>query len=176
MTEEFAPHPAIDLMNQDNVFLALEELGIAHMQHCWILANAPEHEDAAAVAEQASEFLEDLTSLFVGEAGPDRVVTNGWAGLKMGGHLRRTMPTVLAARLPEAFAGQALESVPDAVIIRTALEAYLSSLEKVSTEDAAHAARGAKLPAKDYVDFMVAWSGVFSGKADALKLDPRFAL
>ena len=54
MTEEFAPHPAIDLMNQDNVFLALEELGIAHMQHCWILANAPEHEDAAAVAEKVT--------------------------------------------------------------------------------------------------------------------------
>ena len=92
-------------------------------------------------------FFEDLTRrFFVGEAGPDRVVPNGWAGLKMAATCAARCRRLLAARLPEAFAGQALESVPDAVIIRTALEAYLSSLEKVSTEDAAHAARGAKLP------------------------------
>lgn len=175
MNEEFAPHPAIDLTSQDNVFLALEELGIAHMQHHWILKNAPDHEDAAAVAEQAKEFLEDITVLFAGGAGPERVVPNGWAGMRMGGHLRRAMPSVLTEYLTAAGDERGLESVPDEEIIRTALEAYLVSLEKVSAEDAACAARGAKLPPKDYIDFMAAWSGVFSGVADTLKLDPRFA-
>ena len=33
---EFAPHAAIDLRDQNSMFLALEELGIACMQDAWI--------------------------------------------------------------------------------------------------------------------------------------------
>ena len=35
---EFAPHAAIDLRDQNSMFLALEELGIACMQDAWILS------------------------------------------------------------------------------------------------------------------------------------------
>ena len=46
---EFAPHAAIDLRDQNSMFLALEELGIACMQDAWIRSNDPGHKDAAAV-------------------------------------------------------------------------------------------------------------------------------
>ena len=36
---EFAPHAAIDLRDQNSMFLALEELGIACMQDAWIRSN-----------------------------------------------------------------------------------------------------------------------------------------
>lgn len=38
---EFAPHAAIDLRDQNSMFLALEELGIACMQDAWIRSNDP---------------------------------------------------------------------------------------------------------------------------------------
>lgn len=174
--EEFAPHPAIDLTSQDAVFLALEELGIAHMQHAWMAKNAPEHEDAEAVAEQAGEFFEDLSGLFSGEAGPDRVIPNGWAGMRMGEHLRRSIPSLLKQAAADAGETKPVEQLSDAAVIRLALGLYLASLEKVSALDAAFSAKGQKLPPKLYIDFMAAWSGLFCGKNDVLQLDERFAL
>ena len=66
---EFAPHAAIDLRDQNSMFLALEELGIACMQDAWIRSNDPGHKDAAAVHEQAEAVsythLTLPTNLFV---------------------------------------------------------------------------------------------------------------
>ena len=50
---QYAPHVAIDLRDQNSVFLALEELGIAQIQDAWIQKNQPDHEDAKLVHEQA---------------------------------------------------------------------------------------------------------------------------
>lgn len=157
---EFKPHDAIDLTNQDNVFLALEELGIAHMQHVWVRENAPEHEDAAAVEAQAHEFREDLEGLFLGAGGPERVVPNGWAGTRLANHLR----TALADRL--GF--KALRD--DRTVVGAALEAYLSDIEALTRLDAVKKAEGGKLDPRLYINFMAAWSGVFCGSADALSL------
>lgn len=175
IAQEFAPHPAVDLTNQDAVFLALEELAIAHMQHTWIQKNAPEHEDAAAVAEQAREFQEDLTAIFSGAVGEDRVVANGWAGMRLGAHLRRSVPALLEKTARAAGDERELEQIPDADLIGFALEAFLAGVDKVSALDAAYAAKGQKLPPKLYIDFMIAWSGLFSGAKSVLELDEKFA-
>ena len=76
---EFAPHAAIDLRDQNSMFLALEELGIACMQDAWIRSNDPGHKDAAAVHEQAEEFLADILMLLSTGGDESRIVQNGWA-------------------------------------------------------------------------------------------------
>ena len=74
---EFAPHAAIDLRDQNSMFLALEELGIACMQDAWIRSNDPGHKDAAAVHEQAEEFLADILMLLSTGGDESRIVLGG---------------------------------------------------------------------------------------------------
>ena len=105
---EFAPHAAIDLRDQNSMFLALEELGIACMQDAWIRSNDPGHKDAAAVHEQAEEFLADILMLLSTGGDESRIVQNGWAGAELAKHLRfvrnlpprRPLRVLRAARTP----------------------------------------------------------------------------
>lgn len=154
-----APPTIIDLENQDNVFLVLEELGIAHMQSMWIRRHAPEHEDAQAVHEQAAEFLEDLIGIFLGQAGADRVKPNTWAGARLASHLAMAL---------------GLNAANDEAAIREALDRYLDDLNLLTAYEASEKAAGRTLPAKDYIDFMAGWSALFSGKANRLLLPMAF--
>ena len=84
---EFRPHDPIDVTDQNTIFLVLEELGIAHMQHAWLSAHSPEHEDAEQVANQAKEFFLDSCAILGGHVGPDRVKPNDWAGAALANFL-----------------------------------------------------------------------------------------
>ena len=122
---EFKPHDAVDLTNQDTVFLVLEELGIAHMQHVWLKTNAPDHEDAKAVEAQAEEFFEDLCAILAGRADPSRVVANGWAGAALAAHLRRALKTEIEAKLALWANGRTVDAIDDDTTIVLALRCYL---------------------------------------------------
>ena len=93
---EIRPYGVVDLTDQSTMLLVLEELGIAHLQDEWLRTHTPEAPDAAQAAEQHEEFFEDLCAILEGQAGPDRVEPNGWAGAKLASHLRAAMPEVLA--------------------------------------------------------------------------------
>ena len=171
---EFKPHDAVDLTNQDTVFLVLEELGIAHMQHVWLKTNAPDHEDAKAVEAQAEEFFEDPCAILAGRADPSRVVANGWAGAALAAHLRRALKTEIEAKLALWANGRTVDAIDDDTTIVLALRCYLECIEKLTALDAAEKAAGRKLPAEDYIRVMAGWSGVFSGKNEALEIPDAY--
>ena len=171
---EFKPHDAVDLTNQDTVFLVLEELGIAHMQHVWLKTNAPEHEDAKAVEAQAEEFFEDLCAILAGRADPSRVVANGWAGASLAAHLRRALKKEIEAKRALWANGRTVDAIDDDTTIVLALRCYLECVEKLTALDAAEKAAGRKLPAEDYIQVMAGWSGVFSGKHETLEIPDAY--
>ena len=127
---EFAPHAAIDLRDQNSMFLALEELGIACMQDAWIRSNQPDHKDAAAVREQAEEFMNDLQMLLSTGGDASRIIQNGWAGSELAGHLRASLRQSL---LPKMMTAQGLAGdaggLSDEAVIRLALSCYLKDLK-----------------------------------------------
>ena len=171
---EFAPHVAIDLCDQNSMFLALEELGIAHMQNVWIRENDPQHKDAAAVSEQAQEFFADMLGILTTGADASRVVQNGWAGAELAAHLRTALASELRRALDKAGRSEAVETLNDAETIRLALEGYLRDVELLTARDTMEKMRGRKVPPKEYIDFMIAWSGVFSGQKTTLDLPMSF--
>ncbi len=161
---EFRPHDPIDLQDQNTIFLALEELGVAHMQHHWVSVHCPENGDLPLLKEQAAEFFEDLAGIFMGRAGEDRVKKTGWAGEKLAAHLLGALPAGMLARYGAAQ-GAGTEDV-----VRAALRAYGASLDKISDKLDREREAGAKLNPKVYIDLMAMWSGVFSGLKGAFSL------
>lgn len=166
---EFKPHDPIDVTDQNTVFLVLEELGIAHMQHAWLSTHSPDHEDAEQVAGQAREFFLDCCAILGGHVGVERVKPNDWAGAKLAAHLRASIPELIAkfAEKPAAEAG-------DEETIACALAAYMKSLDKLSAKQAEEAAAGREFGPKHYIDLMAEWSGLFCGLKDKLSLDDAF--
>ena len=160
-SQEFAPHPAVDLTDQNMMFLVLEELGIASIQNFWLQAHEPEHEDAARIQEQALEFLDDLTEMLANPGDGERVVDNGWTGDKLCDFLR--------AHLPSALNVGPLEG-NNTDVARFALEAYVADIKLLTDMDEQEQMMGRKLDPKIYIDFMKAWSGIFSGKDTTLEL------
>lgn len=63
----------------------------------WIRSNDPGHKDAAAVHEQAEEFLADILMLLSTGGDESRIVQNGWAGAELAKHLRASLRQELAA-------------------------------------------------------------------------------
>lgn len=173
---EFAPHDAIDLRDQNNVFLALEELGIAHMQHVWVRENDPRHKDAAVVAEQAEEFLADMTGLLLKGDDPARVVQNGWAGAAVAAHLRKAIASELRRKLEKTGREDAVETLSDEDTVRFSLLCYLDDVECLTARDTMEKMMGRKVPPQEYIDFMIGWSGVFCGRKDTLELPTAFML
>lgn len=167
---EFAPHAAVSLRDQSSMLLALEELGIAHMQDAWIRANEPAHPDAAAVHEQAEEFRADIMTILSGKAGEDRVVAEGWAGAALASHLRKALASEISRKGADAA------QLSDEAVIGAALDCYLADLALLTERDTREQMMGRKVPAKEYMDFMVGWSGVMCGKADTLNLPQGFLL
>lgn len=160
--EEFAPALCVDFTNQDHVFLILEELGVAHMQNVWMASNDPEHADAAEVAAQAQEFSQDIVSLLAGEGEAGRFVDNGWVGERLAAHLR---------------AGLKLGDAPTTrEVMNAAVSAYLQDLEVLMAHEAHEKALGKRLAPKEYVDLMIAWSGLVCGKNETLDLPMSFAV
>lgn len=173
---EFAPHAAIDLRDQNSMFLALEELGIACMQDAWIRSNQPDHKDAAAVREQAEEFMNDLQMLLSTGGDASRIIQNGWAGSELAGHLRASLRQELAAEMTaQGLAGDA-GGLSDEAVIRLALSCYLKDLEILTARDAHEKMLGRKIEPQEYVDFMIGWSGVFCGAKDVLELPMAFMI
>ena len=145
---EFAPHAAIDLRDQNSMFLALEELGIACMQDAWIRSNDPGHKDAAA----------------------------GWAGAELAKHLRASLRQELAAETAAQGLEGGTDAMSDEVVIRLALSCYLKDLELLTARDAHEKMLGRKIEPKEYIDFMIGWSGVFSGAKPSLELPMAFMI
>lgn len=166
---EFKPHDPIDVTDQNTIFLVLEELGIAHMQHVWLSTHSPDHEDAEQVAGQAREFFIDLCAILGGHVGADRVKPNDWAGAALARHLRGAVPALI-----EKFAEKPVDEANDEETIASVLAAYLKSLDKLSEKQAQEAAAGREFGPKHYIDLMAAWSGLFCGLKDKLSLDDAF--
>ncbi len=166
---EFRPHDPIDVTDQNTIFLVLEELGIAHMQHAWLSAHSPEHEDAEQVANQAKEFFLDSCAILGGHVGPDRVKPNDWAGAALASHLRAAVPELI-----EKYAEKPAAAADDEEAIASVLAAYLKSLDKLSAKQSEEAAAGREFGPKHYIDVMAAWSGLFCGLKDKLTLDDAF--
>lgn len=166
---QFAPHDPIDLRNQNTMFLVLEEFGIACMQDDWIRRNDPQNKDAEAVHRQAEEFFKDLHSLLL-SGDPERVIGNGWTGAAVAAHLKKALAPELEQALRSEGSPQSAAALSDSEAIRRALSLYKADLGRFAALDAHEKAAGRKIPPKVYIDFMVAWSGVFSGRSDALAL------
>lgn len=173
---EFAPHAAIDLRDQNSMFLALEELGIACMQDAWIRSNDPGHKDAAAVHEQAEEFLVDILMLLSTGGDESRIVQNGWAGAELAKHLRASLRQELAAETAAQGLEGGTDAMSDEAVIRLALSCYLKDLELLTARDAHEKMLGRKIEPKEYIDFMIGWSGVFSGAKPSLELPMAFMI
>lgn len=163
------PHEAIDLTDQNMIFLLLEELGVAHMQHAWVSEHEPKNPDLTALAAQAWEFFIDSCGILMGRAGADRVKPNDWAGARLADHLR----SAIGAEVTH-FAQTPAEEASDEAVIASALTAYLKSLDKLTALQQAEAAAGREFGPKHYIDMMAVWSGVFAGtKSDLSELDAR---
>lgn len=160
--EEFAPALCVDFKNQDHVFLILEELGVAHMQFVWVRDHDPDHADAAEVQAQAREFFDDIVSLLSGEGDASRYVDNGWVGRALAAHLASGLDLDT-------------ESSPREVVGR-AVSMYLTDLETLMQHEAHEKMLGRQLAPKEYVDLMIAWSGLFCGKKETLELPVAFAV
>lgn len=173
---EFAPHVAIDLRDQNSMFLALEELGIAHMQDAWIRANDPTHKDAAAVHEQAEEFLTDILMLLTTGGDETRIVQNGWAGAALAAHLREALKLELRAALDAVGRTDDVATLADDETVRLAIGAYLKDLELMTARDNHEKMMGRKIAPKEYIDFMIGWSGVFCGVKTTLELPMGFLI
>ena len=160
--QEFAPALQPDFTNQDHVFIVLEELGIAYMQNAWIERNSPDHADAKAVKAQSEEFREDVVSLLTGKS---RFVDNGWAGAKLAAHLRKVFGEEVGTA-----------ETADEEVIRRAVAMFQADLDVLMAHEEHEAMLGRKLEPKEYIDLMVAWSGVFSGVRDSLSLPTAFLI
>ena len=155
--QEFAPALQPDFTNQDHVFIVLEELGIAYM--------SPDHADAEAVKAQSEEFREDVVSLLTGKADKSRFVDNGWVGAKLAAHLRKVFGEEVGTA-----------ETSDEEVIRRAVAMFLADLDVLMAHEEHEAMFGRKLEPKEYIDLMVAWSGVFSGVRDTLSLPTAFLI
>lgn len=173
---EFAPHEAIDLHDQNCMFLALEELGIAYMQDAWIRANDPTHKDAKAVHDQAEEFLSDMKMILTTGADASRIVQNGWAGAALATHLRQAIALNLKAELETLGRTDEVEALSDEETVTLALSCYLKDLELMTARDSHEKMMGRKIEPKEYIDFMIGWSGVFCGKKTTLDLPMGFLI
>jgi hypothetical protein len=167
--QQFAPHDPVDFRNQNTMFLVLEEFGIACMQDDWIRKNDPQNKDAEAVHRQAEEFFEDLHSLLL-DGDIRRVIANGWTGAAIAAHLKKALAPELEASLRTEGSQQSAAELSDSDVIGRALTLYKDELKLFAALDAHEKAEGRKVPPKVYIDFMVAWSGVFSGKNASLVL------
>ena len=163
--QEFAPALQPDFTNQDHVFIVLEELGIAYMQNAWVERNSPDHADAKAGKAQSDEFREDVVSLLTGKAEKSRYVDNGWVGAKLSQHFKK----VFGDEVGSADAS-------DEEVIRRAVAMFQADLDVLMAHEAHEAALGRKLEPKEYIDLMVAWSGVFSGVRESLSLPTPFLI
>lgn len=163
--DELAPALQPDFTNHDNVFLVLEELGIAYMQNAWIERNSPDHADAPAVKAQADEFRADVQDLFTGRADKSRYIDNGWVGARLAAHLRKVFAQ-----------DEVMASADDDAVIGRAIGLFLADLDVLMAHEQHEAMLGRKLEPKEYIDLMVAWSGVFSGQHDTLSLPMPFLI
>ena len=120
---EFAPHAAIDLRDQNSMFLAL-----------------------------------------------------GWAGAELAKHLRASLRQELAAETAAQGLEGGTDAMSDEVVIRLALSCYLKDLELLTARDAHEKMLGRKIEPKEYIDFMIGWSGVFSGAKPSLELPMAFMI
>ena len=171
---EIRPYGVVDLTDQSTMLLVLEELGIAHLQDEWLRTHTPEAPDAAQAAEQHEEFFEDLCAILEGQAGPDRVEPNGWAGAKLASHLRAAMPEVLARALIEGGGSSDPSVRSDHDVVAAPLRAFEASLSRLSAHQEKIKTEGAQADPAEYIQLMIGWSGVFSGKAEALKLSDLY--
>lgn len=171
---EVRPYGVVDLTDQSTMLLVLEELGIAHLQDEWLRTHTPEAPDAAQAAEQHKEFFEDLCAILEGKAGPDRVEPNGWAGVRFAEHLRAAMPEVLARALAEAGKESDPSRASDHDVVAAALQAFEASLSRLSLHQEKIKTEGAQADPAEYIQLMIGWSGVFSGKAESLKLSDLY--
>lgn len=162
---QLAPALQPDFTNHDHVFLVLEELGIAYMQNAWIERNSPDHADAPAVKAQSEEFRSDVLALLTGRADKSRYVDNGWVGARLAAHLRKVFGAEVGG-----------EEVADETVIERAVALYLGDLDVLMAHEANELQRGRKLEPKEYIDLMVAWSGVLSGCRDTLALPTAFLI
>lgn len=172
-TEDVKPHGPIDLTDQSSMFLVLEELGITYMQREWLAANAPDSPDLQAAVEQHQEFFDDLCGILGGKAGEDRVVQNGWAGAKAAAHLRAACPDVVERALERLGSPQKAAVADDADVFRAVLNAFESSLSRLTARQLAMKSEGRDMSPSEYIQLMIGWSGMLSGVTDALKLDDK---
>lgn len=169
---QYAPHVAIDLRDQNSMFLALEELGIAQMQDAWIQKNQPEHEDAPAVHEQAVEFMDDMVHILGGHADESRIVANGWAGEKLSAHVKLS----LAGEIKRLHRDIDIDALDMEGVIRAGLECYVNDLKLLTERDQLEKMMGREVPAQEYIDFMIGWSAIFAGTSTDLQLPQNFLL
>ena len=114
---------------------------------------------------QSEEFREDVVSLLTGKAEKSRYVDNGWVGAKLAQHLKK----VFGDEVGSADAS-------DEEVIRRAVAMFQADLDVLMAHEAHEAALGRKLEPKEYIDLMVAWSGVFSGVRESLSLPTPFLI
>ena len=68
------------------------------------------------------------------------------------------------------------DAMSDEAVIRLALSCYLKDLELLTARDAHEKMLGRKIEPKEYIDFMIGWSGVFSGAKPSLELPMAFMI
>ncbi len=156
--DEFKPMPALDFTDQSVMLMALEELGIATMQNVWMQTHNPEHEDAAAIAEQAGTFLLDLTTLLSQSADGVRAIDNGWTGPKLVAHVKAALATEGLSQAED-----------DETTIAQALALYIDDLKVLVAFDQHEKTMSRETDPKLYIDLMRAWSGIFSGHESSLE-------
>ncbi|MFR6358732.1 MAG: hypothetical protein ACLUNV_03420 [Sutterella wadsworthensis] len=84
-------------------------------------ADDPGHKDAAAVHEQAEEFLADILMLLSTGGDESRIVQNGWAGAELAKHLRASLRQELAAETAAQGLEGGTDAMSDEAVIRLAL-------------------------------------------------------
>ena len=105
-----------------------------------------------------------------------RIVQNGWAGAELAKHLRASLRQELAAETAAQGLQGGTDAMSDEVVIRLALSCYLKDLELLTARDAHEKMLGRKIEPKEYIDFMIGWSGVFSGAKPSLELPMAFMI
>ena len=97
-------------------------------------------------------------------------------GAELAKHLRASLRQELAAETAAQGLEGGTDAMSDEAVIRLALSCYLKDLELLTARDAHEKMLGRKIEPKEYIDFMIGWSGVFSGAKPSLELPMAFMI
>ena len=84
------------------------------------------------------------------------------------------MPEVLARALAEAGKESDPSRASDHDVVAAALQAFEASLSRLSLHQEKIKTEGAQADPAEYIQLMIGWSGVCSGKAESLKLSDLY--